>query len=96
MSWLSNLLQSIVFQTVISGVLVFVVSETIQKFYLAPLQKFRGVLGKVDNRLKFYANVIANPGNLLPRETILECGTALRELSCDLEATYKQILFKRN
>ena len=96
MGWLSNLFQSIVFQTVMSGVLVFILSEITQRFYLEPLQKFKEVVGKIDNKLKFYANVIAHPGNLLPRETILESGRTLRDLSCGLEATYKQIPFKRN
>lgn len=95
MNWLLNLFQSIVFQTVMSGVLVFVLSEIIQKFFLEPLQKYKKVTGKIDNQLKFYANVITNPGNILPREIYLECSNTLRKLSCELEVTYKQIPFKK-
>ena len=41
MNWLLNLFQSIIFQTVISGVLVFVLSEIIQKFFLEPFRAGR-------------------------------------------------------
>jgi len=95
MSWLLNLFQSIVFQTVMSGVLVFVLSEVIQKFFLEPLQRYKEVIGEIDNQLKFYANVITNPGNILPSEIYLECSNTLRKLSCELEAIYKQIPFKK-
>jgi len=95
MGWLLNLFQSIVFQTVMSGVLVFVLSEAIQKFFLEPLQRYKEVIGKIDNQLKFYANVITNPGNILPREIYLECSNTLRKLSCEIEANYKQIPFKK-
>ena len=84
----------IVFQTVISGVIIFVVGDIIQKFVLEPYQKYKGIIGKIDNELKFYANTIANPGTL-EREPALDCSKALRRLSCDLEATYKQIPFRR-
>ena len=94
MSWPLNLFQSIVFQTVMSGVLVYVLSQIIEKFFLDPILKYNEVKGKIDNKLKFYSNVIANPG-ILPDETYLECSNILRELSCELEATYKQIPIKR-
>ncbi len=48
MNWLLNLFQSIVFQTVISG--VFVLSEIIQNFFLKPLQKYKEVIGKLGGR----------------------------------------------
>lgn len=89
MNWLLNLFQSIVFQTVMSGVLVFVLSEIIQNFFLRPLQKYKEVVGKIDNQLKFYENIIINPGNILLREKYLECSDTLRKLSCELEAVYK-------
>ena len=94
MSWPLNLFQSIVFQTVMSGVLVYVLSQIIEKFFLDPILKYNEVKGKIDNKLKFYSNVIANPG-ILPDETYLECSNILRELSCELEATYKQIPVKK-
>lgn len=95
MRWLIDLFQSVVFQTVMSGVLVFILSQIIQKFFLEPLQKYKEVIGKIDNQLKFYTNVITNPGNILSREIYLECSHTLRSLSCELEASYKQIPLKK-
>ena len=95
MNWLNELLVSTVFQTVISGVLVFVVGETIQNFVLRLIQEYKGVIGRIDNELKFYANVIANPGTL-SQEVLTDCSHALRKLSCDLEATRKQLFFRTN
>jgi len=94
MNWLINLFQSTVFQTVISGVLIFTIGQIIQRFFLKPIQKYKATIGKIDNKLKFYANVIANPGTW-SKENTLQCLNKLRQLSCDLETTYKQLLFKR-
>ena len=92
MNWLINLFQSVVFQTIISGVLVFVIAQIIQKFFIEVIQKYKATIGKIDNKLKFYANVIANPG-ILPKDIILKCSHEIRNLSCELEMTYKQIPF---
>ena len=92
MNWLVNLFQSVVFQTVISGVLVFVLSQYILKFIIEPLQEYKKIIAKIDNKLKFYANIISNPG-ILPRDVILECSDEIRSLSCELEQIYKQIPF---
>lgn len=82
--------KDIVFQTVISGALAFVFGQIIQRFFLETLQNYRATRGKIDNKLKFYANIIANPG-FPPKEEIFECSKALRDLSCELESAYKQI-----
>jgi hypothetical protein len=95
MNWLLNLFQSIVFQTVMSGVLVFVLSEIIQKIFLEPFQKYKGVVGKIDSRLKFYFKIIENPGTdaqLIERLQI--CSQELLQLSCDLESCRKQLIFR--
>jgi len=96
MIWLVNLFQNIVFQTVISGVLVvvlgFVVIEII-KFFLKPSQKLKKIIGIIDNKLKFYDNVITS-SIPIRKELVLECLRTLKKLSCDLEETYKQISIK--
>jgi len=95
MDWLINLFKNIVFQTVISGVLVFVIGQIIQRFFLEPIQKYKAVIGKIDNKLKFYKNIITNPGSdLIPKDIVLECSGELRKLSCKLEEIYKQIPFR--
>lgn len=55
-------------------------------FVLEPLLRFRAVKGRIQNRLKFYSNVITNSG--LGAETELETRVSLRQLSCDLEEAY--------
>lgn len=90
MKWLLDLFQSIVFQTVMSGVLVFVLSEIIQNFFLKPLQKYKEVIGKTDNQLKFYANVITSPA-IFCREKYIE--NAL--VSCGVyHASWRQVINK--
>lgn len=87
-----QILSNPVFQTVLSGVLVFLFGETIQRFILEPLKDFKKTIGKIDNKLKFHSNTITSPrlaGELTP-----ELHRVLRELSCDLESAYKQIPFK--
>lgn len=93
MKWFGLLFQSIVFQTVISGVLIFILKELIQEFILLPIKKYKEIIGKVDNRLKYYTNIITNSG--LNRDIISESSKIMRELSCELETAYKQIFPKK-
>lgn len=78
-----------VFFTVLSGTLVFVLGQILQKFILEPFQEYKKTIGKIDNRLKFYSNILTNAG--FDKKTIVEITDAMRNLSCDLEANYKQI-----
>lgn len=94
MNWLEILFQNIVFQTVIAGVLVFVACEIIQNFFLTPLQKLNGIIGKIDNKLKLYDGVITVKGVLLRADLNSECSRTLRKLACDLESIYKQFPVK--
>ena len=71
--------------------LVFALSEILQKFFFEPIKKYKEVVGKIDNRLKYYANTI---NNSVSPDAMQEPSKILRELSCDLEATYKQIPFR--
>jgi hypothetical protein len=84
-----TLFQNPVFQTVISGVLIFLLGEILQIFFLAPLKEYKRIVGAIDNRLKYYSNVILTIAT--PEESIREVHKLLRELSCDLESAYKQI-----
>lgn len=83
-----------VFETILSGIGVFILGQLFLEIILKPKLKYREVVGKIDNKLKFYAHVITNPG--IPKtELITNCSHELRELSCDLESVYKQILLKQ-
>jgi hypothetical protein len=90
-----NIFSNIVFQTVLSGTLVFVVGQMIQLFILEKVYKYRETLGRIDNRLKFYFKIIKNPGNdahILER--LHTSSQELLQLSCDLESCRKQLIFR--
>ena len=82
-----------VFYTVLSGTSVFVLGQILQKFILEPFQEYKKTIGRIDNRLKFYSNILTNAG--FTRKIIVEVTDAMRNLSCDLEANYKQIPFNQ-
>ena len=95
-NWLVNLVQSIVFQTIISGVLVFILSQYILKFIIEPFQEYKKIIVKIDNKLKFYSNVIVNPPfSSQLSEDYLTAKKELRILSCELESSYKVLPFKK-
>ena len=78
-----------VFYTVVSGTLVFVLGQILQRFILEPIQSYKKTVGKIDNKLKFYSNILTNTGfndDLLAKVTDI-----IRNLSCEIEADYKQI-----
>ena len=84
--------------TVIVGVLVYVFGEITKIIFLSPFQKYRKTVAEIDNELKYYANILCNPGmrdkgGNLPKN-YLECSERLRRLSCKLEACYKQQLLR--
>ncbi|MCD6270295.1 hypothetical protein J7J23_00765 [bacterium] len=92
-----KLFQSQVFQTVIVGVFVVVISQYVLRFIIEPIQVYKRVIVKIDNKLKFYSNVIINPpfgGQPLTKD-YLSARQELRELSCELESSYKMLPFKR-
>lgn len=97
MNYLIELLKSTVFQTVITGVFVFAVSQFVQNFILKPIQEYKKTIAQIDNELKFYANIILSPGqweNEKELEKYKNCSQRLRILSCDLEVSRKQLLFR--
>lgn len=71
------------------GVAVSVAAYFAKNFVLQPMLEYRAVKGRVQNRLKYYANVITNSG--LPDEMGREASAAMRNLSCDLEEAYYAI-----
>ncbi len=93
MNWIIDLFKNQVFQTVfstvVSGTILFILGETVQKFILEPIKEFKKLIGKIDNRLKYYANVLNNSG--FEPKVVSETSEIIRNLSCDLESSYKQI-----
>lgn len=89
MNWFIELVSSQIFQSIISGVILLLLGEYMKNFVLEPIKQYKSVIGKIDNKLKYYSNRITNSG--LPEEFIREARESLRDLSCDLESAYKQI-----
>lgn len=73
------------------GAFIAVVSYFSKNFILEPVLEFRKVKGKIQNKLKFYANK-----NHAEDESIRdEITKEYRQLSCDLEESYFAISFRR-
>ena len=74
------------------GIIVAVASYFLKNFVLDHIIRYRSVVGRVRNRLKYYANVFGNDVRLdLQREVAHE----MRQLSCDLEEAYYAISFRK-
>ncbi len=85
------ILDNPIFQTVLSGVFVLVISDIIQNYCLKPFQHYKEVIGRIDNALQFYANIVGNPSTFSGTDNAKECSTILRSLSSDLTATRRQM-----
>lgn len=82
-----------VFYTVLSGTLVFILGQILQRFVLEPIQKYKSTVGRIDNKLKFYANILTNTIFGQDKNMMVEITDTMRNLSCDIESDYKQIPF---
>lgn len=71
------------------GIILSVASYFVKNFVLEPVLNYRIVKGRIQNRLKFYGNVLTNSG--LPEDTVADARTTMRELSCELEEAYAAI-----
>jgi hypothetical protein len=71
------------------GIVVSVVAYFAKTLVLEPILEYRAVKGRIQNQLKYHANVLTNSG--LPEELGRKAGTAMRQLSCDLEERYYAI-----
>ncbi|MFA6429876.1 MAG: hypothetical protein WCV84_05270 [Patescibacteria group bacterium] len=86
-----TILDNPIFQTVLSGVFVLVISDIIQNYCLKPFQHYKEVIGKIDNALQFYANIVGNPSTFSGTDNAKECSAIFRSLSSDLSATRRQM-----
>jgi len=69
--------------TIIGGVIIIVVGQIIEKFYIAPYDRFRRTLGDVSFNMIYYANVYTSPG-LGDKATLDEASNKLRSLASQL------------
>lgn len=80
----------------ILGLITFSLTKYIEDFLIKPILRHNDVIYRIDNKLKFYANVITSEHILQSeqRNKYEEAYLTFRDLSCELEATYKSIPFK--
>lgn len=74
-----------VFQTVIAGVLTFVVGQLVLKLLIEPVHEMKKTIADIAHTLIERANVIANPG-VPAKEVMEEASQELRKLSSRLES----------
>lgn len=85
-----------IFFTVLSGVIIFIVSQFVLKLIIEPIVEYKRTIGRIDNKLKFYTNIITTSifnGQNLPKN-YLDVRELFRDLSCELETNYKVIPMK--
>jgi hypothetical protein len=70
--------------TVLSGVVIFVVGQVLQKIYIEPLQQLKRTIGQVASALTFYANTC---DRIIDDEAKKEARMTLRRLSGELRGS---------
>jgi hypothetical protein len=80
-----------VFITVISGVLVYVISELLKTLWLEPLQNYKKIKGQISYIITMYANIYTNPIDIAKTNNILPddykvAYDELRKKACELRA----------
>lgn len=78
----------------IVSALIAVSSYMSKNFMFEPLLEYRKTKGKIQNRLKYNANIITN--GEFPKEIIKPIRSEIRDLSCELEEKYSAISFGKH
>jgi len=81
-----------IFLTIISGVTVFLIGQTVLKLFVEPWQVQRECMAKIAHHLLLYANVYSNPG-IGTEEANREASTETRKLASELIASCHRIPF---
>lgn len=85
-----------IFWTIISGVLVFALSQLVIEYYLKPIQDYKALKGKIAYALVYYACYYCNPRSASSKDDMWnETSDALRKLSAETMA-FAQIKPKSN
>ena len=93
-----NLVTSNTFCTVISGVLVFVICQLFNEYFLRPIHDYKKLRAKIAQSLILYANLYMNPIDYKSQDEKDERGTAsikLRELAAEVDAMIELLPLRR-
>jgi hypothetical protein len=69
--------------TILGGVVVFVISQFIEKFTIEPLSQFEKTRGEINYHLIFFANIYTSPGTI-EKDELTKLLSRLRELAAQL------------
>lgn len=83
------------FVTILSGVFIYIFSQFFLEMILKPLIRYRESVFMIDAELKFYANKLNTSFELAKEREFLRIVDTIRKLSCELEASYKQIFLRK-
>ena len=81
----SNAINLAPFWTVLTGVIVFVLSQLFIEFILRPIQEYKKLKSDVSWALTYYANIYSNPTGV-KQELYDEASKELRKLAAELRA----------
>ena len=59
-----NLFENETFLTIISGVIIFVLSQWFVEYVIKPLQEYKKIKAKIAFDIVYYANIFHNPSGL--------------------------------
>ncbi len=82
----------ITFGTILSGVFVFVLGQTILKLFVEPWQIQRECIAKISNHLLMHANKYSNPG-IGDKDELIQVSKETRQLAAELVASCNRIPF---
>jgi len=69
--------------TILGGIIVFVVSQFLDKLMIEPLNQFEKSRGEINYHLLFFANQYLNPGTV-EKEELIKSFSRMRELSAKI------------
>ena len=95
--WLENIVKSDIFVAVISGVIVFIISQIILEFCIKPKVEYNKLRGKIKVAIVYYADVTTNPFlvdeekaetqfDFFKKSKYYEASQALRSLASEISA----------
>ena len=77
-----------IFTTVVSGVLVFVLGQLFNEYFLKPIQDYKVLKAKISYSLTFYANLYMNPITISElNQEYSDASLEIRKLAAEVDAT---------
>lgn len=84
--------------TIIGGVIVFVVGQLVNEYFIKPYFRYKSVISEIDEELTFYSNIYGNAGQFCidHKDICLPASDRLRRLACDFSSSFYQLILCKN